>query len=158
MTYHVMVCLFSTWDLHVQIKFIKFMPFINKKFPNLATLTFDQWCIFYDFGTSSNQFCCHQCFVGFFKKAHQGFFLSTYAKNCIFLWHHLLNQHIDIDIMYPSSMIHFNTMIFIPLCENCKFCTYWYHLVWVFLFSPQYLYCHNIWISKKSNTLTKWVC
>jgi hypothetical protein len=42
------VFFFPTWDLHVQIKFIKFMPFIVlkkliiKKISNLAALAFDQ--------------------------------------------------------------------------------------------------------------------
>jgi hypothetical protein len=74
------------------------------------------------------------------------------------LWHHTLNQHIHMDTMYLSSITHFNTMIFIPLCENCKLCTYWYHLLRVFIFWLQYLYCHGLQISKKSNTYTKRVC
>jgi len=37
-----------------------------------------------------------------FKKGPLRIFsFSTYAKNCIFLWHHTLNQHIHIDTMYP---------------------------------------------------------
>jgi hypothetical protein len=78
----------------------------------------------------------------FFQKVHQGFFRFN-------LWHHTLNQHIHIDTMYPSGITHFNTMILIPLCENCKLCTYWYHLVWVFIFLLQYPYYHGIQISKK---------
>jgi len=60
----------------------------------------------------------------FLERFVKDFFLSIYAKICIFLWHHTLNQHIHIDTMYPFDITHFNTMIFIPLCENCKFCTY----------------------------------
>ncbi len=36
--------------------------------------------------------------------------------------------------MYLFGITRFNTMILIPWCENCKLCTYWYHLVWVFAF------------------------
>jgi len=152
---------FPTWDLHLQMNFINFLPLIILIliilfFSNLAALAFDQWCICDDFGTFANQFCCDHVLLGFFGGSIKDFFLSTYAN--IFLWHHTLNQHIHIDPMYPSSITHFNTMIFIPLCENCKLCTYWYHLVWVFTFSPQYLYCHGIWISKKSKTHMRWTC
>jgi hypothetical protein len=87
-------------------------------------------------------------FCWFFNGSSRGF-LSTYAKSSRFLWHHTLNQHIPIDTMYPFGVTHLNTMILIPLCENCKFCIYWYHLVWVFIFLLQYLYCHGIQISKK---------
>jgi len=41
-------------------------------------------------------------------------------------------------------------MILVSLCENCKLHTYWYHLVWVFIFLPQYPYCHGIQILKKT--------
>jgi hypothetical protein len=86
----------------------------------LVASTSNQWCICDDFGTSANQFCCDQCFVGFFfGGSTKDFFLSTYAN--IFLWHHILNQHIHIETMYPFSITHFNTMIFIPLCENVNF-------------------------------------
>jgi hypothetical protein len=134
------------------MNFMNFMPFIILiilKFSNLATLAFDQWRICDDFGASTNQFCCDQCFIEFLKGSSRIFFLSTYAKNCIFLWHHTLNQHIHIDTMYPYCITHFNTMILIPLCENCKFCTYWYQLVWVFIFLLQYMYCHGIQTLKK---------
>jgi len=68
-------------------------------------------------------------FCWFFWKVHQGFFPFNLCKKLHFLWHRTLNQHIHIDTMYPFGITHFNTMIFIPLCENCKLCTYWYHLV-----------------------------
>jgi hypothetical protein len=87
------------------------------------------------------------CWV--FERFINNFFLSTYAKNCTFSWHHTLNQHIHIDTMYPSCITHFNIMIRIPLCENCKLCTYWYHLVWVFIFLSQYMHCHGKKNSKK---------
>jgi hypothetical protein len=88
----------------------------------------------------------------FFLKVHQGFFPFN-------LWHHPLNQHIHIETMYPSGITHFNAMIFIPLCENCKLCTYGYHLVWVFIFFPQYSYCAMVYkFQKKSSTRTRWVC
>jgi hypothetical protein len=125
----------------VWMNFINFMPFIILIiliFSNLAALAFDQWCICDDFGTSTNQFCCDQCFVGFFLKVHQGFFPFNLCKKLHFFWHHILNQHIHIDIMHPSSITHFNTMIIIPLCENCELCTYWCHMKWIFIFLPQY--------------------
>jgi hypothetical protein len=68
---------------------------------------------------------------------YQGFFPFNLCKKLhFFLWHHTLNQHIHIATMYPFGIRQFNTMILIPLCENCKLCTYWYHMVWVFAFSP----------------------
>jgi hypothetical protein len=45
------------------------MPFIILKiliFSNFVALAFDQWHICDDFGTSTNQFCCDQCFVALF--------------------------------------------------------------------------------------------
>jgi hypothetical protein len=51
----------------------------------------------------------------FFKGSSRIFFLSTYAKICIFLWHQTLNQHIHIDIMYPFSITEFNTMILLSV-------------------------------------------
>jgi len=102
------------------------------------------------FWESTNKFCCDQCFIDFWKKKFiKDIFFSTYAKSCTFLWHHILNQHIHINIMYLSSITHYNIVILIPLCENCKICTYWYHLVWAFIFLLQYLYCHGIQISEK---------
>jgi len=71
---------FPTWDLHVWMNFINFMPFIILIiliFSNLAALAFDQWCICDDFGTSTNQFGCDHCFVGFFKGFVKDFSLST---------------------------------------------------------------------------------
>jgi hypothetical protein len=41
------------------------MILIKLFFSNLPALDFDQWCICDDFGTSTNQFCCDQYFVGF---------------------------------------------------------------------------------------------
>ncbi len=67
-------------------------------------------------------------FSWFFLKVHPRFFPFNLCKKFPFLWHHILNQHIHIDTMYPSGITHFNTMIFISLCENCKSYTYWYHL------------------------------
>jgi len=147
------------------MNFIDFMPFIILVkliiicFFNLRALAFDQWHIWDDFGTSTNEFCCGHCFVGLFKGSSRIFSFQLKQKSCIFLWHHTLKQHIHIHTMYPSNITHFNTMIIIPLCENCKFCTYWYHMVWVFIFLPQYASSAMVYkFQKKSNTRTKWVC
>jgi len=86
----------------------------------------------------------------FFKRFIKDFLFSTYAKSFIFLWHHTLNQHIHIDIIYPFGITHFNSTILMSLSENCKLCTYGYHLVWVFIYFSQYPYCHGIWNSKKN--------
>ncbi len=101
-------------------------------------------------GHLQNKFVVINVFLVFFKGSSRIFFLSTYAESCTFLWHHTLNQHIHIDTMYTSGITHFNTMILISLCENCKLHTYWYRLVWVFIFLPQYPYCHGIQILKKA--------
>jgi hypothetical protein len=102
-------------------------------FFNLVALAFDQGCICNDFGTSTNQFCWDQRFVGFFLRVHQGFCPFTLCKKVALI----------------CGITHFNTMILIPFSENCKLQTYWYHLIWVWVFSPQYPYYHGLWISKK---------
>jgi hypothetical protein len=131
-------------------EFIHFMPFIILIFFNLAALAFYQWCICDDFETFMNQFCCDQCFVGFLKGFIKDFFLSTYARSSTFLWHHTLNQHIHIDTMYPYGTTHFNTMIFIPLCENCKLCIYWYEFSY-FCFNTHTTMVYKFW--KKNQIL-----
>jgi len=116
----------------------------------LIALTFDQWHICDDFGNPQINFVVISVLLVLKKKGFiKVFFFSTYAKSWTFVWHHTLNQHIHIDTMYPFGITHFNTMILIPMCENCKLCTYWYHLIWIFVFLPQYSYYHDIQISKK---------
>jgi hypothetical protein len=60
---------------------------------NLAALAFDQRCICDDFETSTNQFCCDQCFVGFFKKVHQRFFsfqlMASHIKSTYSYWYYI---------------------------------------------------------------------
>jgi hypothetical protein len=85
MTYQVMVFFFPTWDLHVQMNIINFMPMIILIiliFSNLAALAFDQRCICDGFGTSINQFCCDQCFG--FKGSSRIFSFQLMQKVALF--------------------------------------------------------------------------
>jgi hypothetical protein len=133
------------------VPFIILIKLIKLVFSNLAALTFGQQhiCVMI-LGHLQINFVATSVLLVFLKRFIKDFFLSTYAKKMHFLWHRTLNQHIHIDTMYPFGITHFNTMIIIPLCENCKLCTYWYHLVWVFIFLPQYPYYHGIQIFQKN--------
>ncbi len=92
---------FPTWDLHLQMNFINFLPLIILIliilfFSNLVALAFDQWCICDDFGTFANQFCCDQCFIGFFWWVNQGFFPFNLCK------HFFVASHIKSTYSYWS--------------------------------------------------------
>jgi hypothetical protein len=109
-------------------------------------------------------------FCGFFFKGFiKDVFLSSYEKSYtfffffFFVWHHTLNQHIHkSDTMHPTRITHFNIMILIPLCENCKLCTYYitYYEFSYFRLAPIYptAMVYKFPKNKKSNTRTRWVC
>ncbi len=52
------------------------------------------------------------CWV-WFNNSSRIFSFQFMQKVAFFLWHHILNQHIHIDNVYPSGITHFNTMLVI---------------------------------------------
>jgi hypothetical protein len=137
------------------------MPFIILiilKFSNLVALAFDQWCICDDFGTSTNQFCCDQCFVGFFKGSSRIFSFQLMQKIAFFCG---ITHSINISI----------SILCTPLVSHIAIPWYSYHCVKIvnfvhidttwYVFSYFYLNTYIAMVykfQKKSSTHTRWAC
>ncbi len=136
--------------------FIILIKLIILKFSNLAALTFEQWHISDDFETSTNQFCCVQCFVGFFKGSSRVFSFQLMRKVLVFCG---ITHEINIFILWT------------PLVSHISISWYAYHCVKIVNFvhidttwcefSYFCLNTHTAMVYKiqeKSNTHIKWVC